>query len=185
MSDNGHHVCPAGLAWGLDNALRRWIQKPRRILEPYVREGMTVLDFGCGPGFFSVELASLVGPSGRVIAADLQKDMLERLRGKVQNTELAQRIVLHQCEADRIGLSLQVDFVLAFYSLHEAQDQEAFFTEVRQLLTEQGRLLVVEPPIHVSKGAFEATLRLARKAGFTIADRPRVPLGRAAILRRD
>ncbi|NTU84989.1 MAG: methyltransferase domain-containing protein, partial [Chloroflexales bacterium] len=86
MTDTNDRVCPAALAGGLDNRLRRWLQNPRPILEPYVHAGMTALDIGCGPGFFTLELAQLVGPSGRVIAVDLQADMLEKVRTKIQGT---------------------------------------------------------------------------------------------------
>ena len=44
----------------LDNFLRRLTHKPQKILSPFIREGMTVLDMGCGPGFFTAELARLV-----------------------------------------------------------------------------------------------------------------------------
>ena len=71
------YVCPAALAGSLDNRIRRWFQNPQKILSPYIKEGMTVLDIGCGPGFFSVEIAHLVGKTGRVIAADLQEGMLQ------------------------------------------------------------------------------------------------------------
>ena len=182
MNDSGNRVCPVALAGGLDNRFRRWLQNPRSLLEPYVREGMTVLDFGCGPGFFTLELARLVGPSGRVIAVDLQAGMLERVRAKVQGTPLEARVVLHQCQPSGIGLSLSVDFALAFYMLHELPDQAAFFADVRQLLPPQGLLLIVEPPFHVARAAFEATLRTAQHAGFTVAARPRVYFSKAALL---
>ena len=90
--------------------------------------------------------------------------------------------MLHRCEPNRIGLSLPVDFALAFYMLHELPDQAAFFTDVRQLLPPQGRLFVVEPPFHVSRAAFETTLRTARRTGFTVAARPRVRFSKAALL---
>jgi ubiquinone/menaquinone biosynthesis C-methylase UbiE len=143
---------------------------------------MTVLDFGCGPGFFTLDLADLVGPSGRVIAADLQPGMLERLRVKARGTALEARIELHQCQPNQIGLSSPVDFALAFYVLHELPDPEAVLSELRSLLTDHGRVLVVEPPLHVTRAAFEATLQVARRAGFRIADRPRLPFNKAVLL---
>lgn len=182
MTDRNDRVCPVALAGGLDNKLRRWIQNPQRILEPYVQEGMTALDFGCGPGFFTLELAHLVGPTGRVIAADLQEGMLEKVRTKIQGTSLEARIVLHQCGPNAIGPCPAVDFALAFYMLHELPDQGAFFTEIRQLLSARGSLFIVEPPLHVSKAAFETTLRTAQDAGFTVAARPRVCFSKAALL---
>ncbi len=183
MSDNNDRVCPVALAGGLDNRLRRWFHNPHRILEPYVREGMTAVDFGCGPGFFTLELANLVGPSGSVIAVDLQPGMLQKVRAKITGTALETRIVLHPCRPNEIGLSQSVDFVLAFYVLHELPNQAAFFTQVRQLLSAQGHLFIVEPPLHVSRTEFETTLRTARDAGFVLVAQPRISFSKAILLK--
>jgi ubiquinone/menaquinone biosynthesis C-methylase UbiE len=53
---------------------------------------MTVLDLGCGPGFFSIAMAQMTGASGRVIAVDLQSGMLQKLNAKIQGTELESAI---------------------------------------------------------------------------------------------
>jgi ubiquinone/menaquinone biosynthesis C-methylase UbiE len=145
---------------------------------------MTVLDVGCGPGFFTIELARLVGPSGRVIACDLQPAMLQKLRAKTEGTDLAGRITLHRCEKDRLGVSEKVDFVLAFYMVHELPDLRAFFEEVASLLKPGGQVFIVEPPLHVSRAAFEETLRKAASAGLTLAASPRLPFNKAAILEK-
>lgn len=184
MSGRSGRVCPVERAGSLDNRIRRWLQNPRKILGPYVREGMTVLDVGCGPGFFSVEMARLVGKSGRVIAADLQEGMLEKLRSKIHGTELEQRITLHKCPQGRIGVSDKVDFVLAFYMLHEIPNQQEFLSEIRSILKLDRLFLIVEPPFHVSKKAFEKTIGKARDAGLTPVERPRVFLSKAVILKR-
>ena len=184
MSGRNNRVCPVERAGNLDNRIRRWVQDPRKILGPYVREGMTVLDIGCGPGFFSVEMAQLVGESGRVIAADLQEGMLERLRNKIQGTELEQRITLHQCPDGGIGVSDKVDFVLAFYMVHEIPNQQEFLAEIQSILKPDGQVLIVEPPFHVSKRAFEETIGKARDGGLTPVERPRVFLSKAVTLRR-
>jgi hypothetical protein len=52
MKEDKNRVCPVELAGSLDNRFRRWIQNPYKILSPYVKEGMKVLDVGCGPRFF-------------------------------------------------------------------------------------------------------------------------------------
>ncbi len=182
MPEHRSPVCPVALAGHLDSRIRRWLQDPRRLLEPYVREGMTALDFGCGPGFFTLDLARLVGASGRVIAVDLQPGMLERVRLKIHGTALGARIVLHQCQPDRLGLSRPIDFVFAFYVIHELPGPAAFFAELRPLISPGGRLLVVEPPLHVSRAAFTATLQVADQAGFRVVSRPRIPFTKAALL---
>jgi len=181
---NRIHVCSVKMAGGLDNKLRKWIQNPVKILKPYIREGMIVMDLGCGPGFFTLEIAKLVGESGRVIAADLQQGMLEKVRNKAHGTMLEKRIVLHQCGSDKIGLTEQVDFVLAFYVVHEFPDQGAMFAEQASLLKPNGRVLVVEPPFHVSRKGFEREIEIARDAGFKVVERPKFCLSSAVLLEK-
>jgi len=71
MGEKNEHVCPVEKAGGLDSGIRKLLQRPKKILGNYVESGMTVLDLGCGPGFFSVEMAEMVGASGKVIAVDM------------------------------------------------------------------------------------------------------------------
>lgn len=179
------HVCPASGSWGLDNRLRRWLQPPRPILEPFVRPGMTALDVGCGPGYFSLELADLVGPAGRVVAADLQQAMLDKVAARLAGTPLAGRVTLHRCAENALGWGGPVDFVLAFYMVHELPDAGPFFAEVAGMLAPAGRLLLVEPPFHVSRAVFQQELDVALSAGLRVLGRPRITLSKAALLGRD
>lgn len=142
------------------------------------------MDLGCGPGFFSIDMAQIVGRSGRVIASDLQEGMLKKLSEKINGTELEDRITLHKCEENKIGVSENVDFVLAFYMVHEVPNQEEFFIEIETILKPNGRVLIVEPPFHVSKTAFEEAVRKARDAGFTDVERPKVFLSKAVIFKK-
>lgn len=183
MNDARTRVCPVENAGALDGKVRRWLQNPRKILAPYVREGMIVLDFGCGPGFFSVELARMVGPAGRVIAADLQEGMLQKLKCKIQGTELEHRITLAQCASDEINVTEHVDFAMAFFVVHEVPDEARLFRQLKPLLKDEGRFLLVEPKLfHVSKAQFDATLGIAETAGFTIHQGARLPLCWSAVL---
>lgn len=177
-----NRVCPVERAGSLDNRLRRLIQNPEKIVAPYLREGMTVMDLGCGPGFFTLEMAKMVGSGGKVIASDLQLGMLERLHEKIKGTPLEQRIILHHCTEDTIGVAEKIDFVLAFYMFHEIAHQEKYLVEVRSLLKPHGRMLIVEPPIHVSRTEFANILEKGRKAGFAVIDRPKVFLSKSALL---
>jgi ubiquinone/menaquinone biosynthesis C-methylase UbiE len=135
---------------------------------------MTVLDLGCGPGVFTTEIAKMVGDSGKVIAADLQEGMLEKVRQKIKGTELEKRILIHKCEGNNTGVSEIVDFVLCFYMIHEVPDVDNLFKELKSILKPNGKIFIVEPKFHVSKKAFEEMIARARNIGFEIMSGPKV-----------
>jgi len=168
MNCGKNRVCPVERAGGLDNKVRRWLQNPQKILSPYIEENMTILDLGCGPGFFSIDIAHMVGKFGRVIAADLQEGMLQKLREKIRGTELEKRITLHKTEENKIGLLERIDFALAFYVVHEIPDQQKLFKELESILRPFGQVLFVEPSFRVSKSAFAESIEKARNDGFDI-----------------
>ncbi len=180
---NRPYVCPAEFACSLDNVFRKMVHKPKKVLGPYIREGMTVLDLGCGPGYFTVELARLVGTGGRVIAADLQPKMLEKMTWKIRRTGLEKRVETHQCQSNKIGFSGKVDFVLAFWMVHEVQDQQRMFEELKSLLNPGGRIWVIEPIMHVTERSFRKMISKIESAGLEIVDRPGVAFSRSVLLR--
>jgi len=184
LTDRNQSVCPVEYAGGLDTRIRRWLQNPKKILGPLVEEGMTVLDVGCGPGFFSIDMAVMVGETGKVVAADLQEGMLQIIRGKIAGTPLEQRIVLHKCEENKLGVTEEIDFALAFYMVHEIPDQLTFYSEIASVLKPGGELLVVEPPVHVSKSAFKDSVSKAQKAGLTHVESPKSFLNKTALLQK-
>jgi len=184
MNDEKHRVCPVERAGHLDSGIRKWFQNPQKILRLYIQEGMTVLDFGCGPGFFSIAIAHMVGTSGKVIASDLQEGMLTKVRDKIYRTELEKRIHLHKCQKARIGWPEKIDFALAFYVIHEVSNREDLFRELASMLKPDGQILIVEPVIHVSKSAFKETVRIAQKAGFTTEAGPKVFFSQTVILKK-
>jgi ubiquinone/menaquinone biosynthesis C-methylase UbiE len=183
MKDDKNRVCPVELAGSLDSKIRRWLQNPQRILSPYIKEGMTVLDVGCGPGFFSIEIAKMVGKSGKVFSADMQEGMLQKIRGKIKGTELEKRIDLVKCEQDKIAVPEKVDFILAFYMVHEVPDKEKFFEQLKNILNENGKFLIVEPKFfHVSKEEFGLTIGKAEKTGFKAAKGPKLAFSFSTLL---
>jgi len=184
MSIRKNRICPVERADSLDTKLRRWTQNPQKILGQYLEEGMTVLDIGCGPGFFTIDMAKMVGKSGRVIAADLQEGMLQKVRDKISGTELEERITLHLCKENGIGITEQVDFVLLFYVVHEVPDKEGLFNEIETILRPGGQVFMVEPPFHVSKKAFEDTIKKANDAGLTVVERAKIFLNKAIVLKK-
>jgi ubiquinone/menaquinone biosynthesis C-methylase UbiE len=178
------HVCPWWYAYSFDNPMRRLLHPPEKLLSAWVRPGMTVLDIGCGIGHFSLGMARMVGPGGRVIAADLQSQALAVVERRARRAGLADRITLQRCEADSCGVAGPVDFALAFWMLHETPSAEAFCRQIAGVLAPGGRLLVVEPAFHVGQGDFDAELAAAARAGLKLIEQPRIRISRAALFGR-
>jgi ubiquinone/menaquinone biosynthesis C-methylase UbiE len=150
-------------------------------------EGMTVLEPGPGMGFFTVELARLVGTSGRVIAVDIQLKMIEGLKRRLAKAGLLGRVEVRlaqpnsMCLADLAGT---VDFALAFAVVHEFPVGHSFFSEAAQVLKANACLLLVEPRGHVSAAQFEAELAESAKAGLSLLECPSIRRSQAALLKK-
>jgi ubiquinone/menaquinone biosynthesis C-methylase UbiE len=179
-------VCPASRAGWLSTSLRRLITDPSRLVDGLVRQGDTVADIGCGPGFFTLPMAKAVGDAGEVLAVDVQPEMLDKVRERASRRRLLDRICLRVCSADGLGLDQggALDFALAFWMVHEVPDRARLFREVHGALRPGGHFLVSEPKGHVDKAAWADTLEDAAAAGFSVTGRPRVAFSRAAVLQR-
>ena len=180
MTDSSR-ICPWWLAPTLDNPIRRLIHNPEKILRGYVESGQTVLDLGCGPGTFTIVMAKMVGDTGKVIAVDLQDEMLQVLREKAAREGLESRIITHKSGPDRINISDKVDFALAFYMVHEVPDVEAFLREIAALLKPKAKLLIVEPRFHVSASSFRRALEAAQRGGLKPISEPKIRFSRSMV----
>ena len=181
-----HRVCPWWLGYLLASPLRRLMHNPRTLLAPYVRQGMTVLEPGPGMGFFTLELARLVGPSGRVVAVDIQPRMIAALRRRAARAGLQGRLDARVTAPHSLGiadLAGAVDLTLALYLVHELPAVEPFFVELAKASKPGAGLLFAEPAGHVKTADFESELESAIHAGFTLAERPAMRRSHAALLR--
>jgi SAM-dependent methyltransferase len=180
-------VCPWWLGYLLASPLRRWFEDPTRLLAPYVRAGMTVLEPGPGMGFFTLELARLVGPQGRVVAPEMQPRMIAGLERRAERAGLADRVEARRVAPDTMGLddlAGAVDFALVYAVVHEMPDAAQFFKEVAAALKSDGSLLLAEPAGHVKPPEFDMELTLAAQAGLKVADRPTVRRSHSALLKK-
>lgn len=178
------HVCPWWMAWTFDNPLRKLFQDPERILENVVREGMTVADIGCGMGYFSVAMATMVGPAGRVFSVDLQEKMLEYLKKRALRARVQDRITTILAQPDDIKTAGPVDLVLVFWMVHEVKDIPRFFGQVAAVLKPGGKVLYAEPRMHVTEKRFQEILGYARKSGFAVSNGPKIGMSRSAVLEK-
>lgn len=183
-----HEVFSASRAGHLDTRFRRIIYRPERLAERYVTPGSCVLDFGCGPGFFTREFAKRVGDTGTVIAVDVQEQMLRILREKMEPEGLMPRIRTHQCTPDALGLPPKldgtVDTAFAIFVVHEVPDPRNLFREISSLLAPGGMFFYSDPPLIVSGREFRANLAEAEKAGLMLMEKRFYFVNRAAVLKK-
>lgn len=168
-------ICPWWLGYFLASPIRRLLENPEKLLGRLIGPGMTVLDVGCAMGFFSLPAARIVGPSGKVIAVDIQPKMISALRRRAKRRGLLDRIDTRVCSGQSLGvddLDGKIDLVLAFYMIHEVPDRDFLMKQLYRVLREKGRMLVVEPKGHVKTAEFAATVALAEQAGLRVIDSP-------------
>lgn len=184
-----HEVFSAEKAGHLDTRLRRFLYRPDRLAEKYVTPGNRVLDFGCGPGFFTREFAKRVGVNGQVFSVDLQEEMLSILRRKLEPEGLLERITTHRCLTDSINLPQDLngtfDAAFTIFVVHEVPDPAKLFREIAALLKPGGTLFYTEPPFIVSGKEFRDNLALAEDAGFRQVGQSWFFVNRASTLQKE
>jgi SAM-dependent methyltransferase len=138
-------------------------------------------------GFFTPELARLVGPNGRVVAVDVQPKMVAGLKRRIAKAGFADRVDARLAPADSLNigdLAGQVDFTLAFALVHEMPGSASFFKQVAEASKAGARMLLAEPAGHVKPELFNAELQDAARAGFQVVGRPTIERCQAALLEK-
>ncbi|NIM15570.1 MAG: methyltransferase domain-containing protein [Candidatus Aminicenantes bacterium] len=188
MADNNsddRHVCPVWVGYLMASPLRRLLENPEKILSPYVKEGMKALDFGCAMGFFSLPLARMVGPTGRVVCVDLQEKMIKSLNKRASRAGLSGIIETRVCPKHSTGLddiSGEIDFALLMAVVHEVTDSEVLFSGIHKSLKQGGKVLIAEPKRHVSRDKFRESISIAQRIGFEVIEHPEIKRSFAVLM---
>ena len=131
-----------------------------------VAEGMTVLDAGCGPGRVTLPLGKEVGPSGKVIAVDLQQGMLDVVQRKAQQEGLAMIEFVQLPLGEGKLAAYQADRAVMAAVLGEITQQAAALQEIFAALKPRGILAIAETIFDPHYQRKAHVLDLAQAAGF-------------------
>ena len=107
-----------------------------------------------------------MGPAGNVQAVDTQPQQLRVAEKRCRRAGVAERVRFIEATAESLELTGPVDFVLAFWMVHEVGERAGFFDQLRAATEPGARVLVAEPMFHVSREQVEAELALAAAHGF-------------------
>jgi ubiquinone/menaquinone biosynthesis C-methylase UbiE len=141
MSHKGE-AYSASRAFFLDNPIRRLIQPPSEIIERLsINPSEVVVDFGCGPGFFTVDLAK---KAKKVVAVDISPEMLKKTELKAKKAGI-KNIEFLQSDGKTLHLGDDsVDKILLVTVYHEVGDSDAVLKEFGRTLNSTGKLAIVE-----------------------------------------
>lgn len=183
-----HEVFSASHASHLDSPFRRFFYRPDRLAERFVKPGDIVLDFGCGPGFFTREFATRCGDTGMVFAVDVHPEMLRILKERRGAEGLMSRIRMHQCAHDSIDLppawNGRIDMAFTIFVVHEVPDPKRLFREIHALLRPGGQVFFTEPLFVVKGNEFRNSLHQAQDVGFELVETTSLFLNHAAVLKK-
>jgi 2-polyprenyl-3-methyl-5-hydroxy-6-metoxy-1,4-benzoquinol methylase len=186
MEDQVERVCPWWMGYLLLFPLRKLGQNPYKILSPYIKKGMNLMDYGSAMGYFSLPMAKMTGNTGAVYCMDIQEKMLESLQRRAKKRGV-DHIIMPRLISDDYNfneLQEKIDFILLFAVVHEVPDKEELFKNLHYCLKTGGRVLFSEPKGHVSLENFNSSLKIAQRAGFKITDETPVPNGLGKILKK-
>jgi 2-polyprenyl-3-methyl-5-hydroxy-6-metoxy-1,4-benzoquinol methylase len=180
------HICPWWLGYTFILPIRKYKHDPLKILAPYIKEGMAIMDYGSAMGYFSIPLAKMTGPKGLVYCVDIQAKMLEKLQKRAVKYGVSDIVKPLQVGINYkpIELTGALDFVLLFAVVHEVPDKTGLFKDIFSMLKPGAKVLFSEPRGHVNMKEFENSISIAKNAGFKTMEEKPLKKGLAVLLQK-
>jgi len=129
------------------------IRNPQRRLKKIpLKEEMVVVDYGCGPGSYTIPAAKLVGPKGKIFAVDIQPLAIKTIKEKATRESLTniEAILVDSYNTGIQGSS--IDLVLLLDTLHMISNCDALFQEIHRLLKQDGLIFMDFGHMKMSRG---------------------------------
>jgi len=144
----GRQIAPTMSASGADWLIRKsreTEEEPRKLMKSLqLRPKQQVCDFGCGNGYYTLQLAQQVGPRGKVFAVDIQQEMLSLLEQRARPRGLKNIEPILATLADPKLPRRQLDLVLMVDVYHELSQPAEILQAIHASLNETGRIAIVE-----------------------------------------
>ena len=138
-------VMGAGGASWLDRSEREMEEAPEKALDALdIRKGSAVADIGAGSGYFTVRLSARVGEAGRVFATDLQPEMLDLLRTRLNERHVTNVTIVQGTVDDPRLPPASIDLALLVDVYHEFSAPQLMLRRIRDALKPDGRLVLLE-----------------------------------------
>jgi SAM-dependent methyltransferase len=172
-----HRIPPWWMGYLFLLPMRKLWEHPRSVLAPWISEGDSVFELGPAMGYFTLDVARMTGPAGRVICTEIQPRMREILESRLRKANLQTRVETRPgkpndpCIDDLTGV---LDFALLHHVIHEVTDPGRVIGRVTAALRPGGRMYLAEPEGHVSRQLFQREVAMALETGLRVIARPRV-----------
>ena len=123
----------------------KW-QNPREIFDQIIfLTDPTVVDMGCGPGYFVIPLLDKIGKQGKIYAVDSDPTMLRRLEENLRSRSDETNVIVTEADVTNTNLPEKCADVILFANvLHDLEDHNAFFDEVKRILKPGGQIIDID-----------------------------------------
>lgn len=134
----------AGAPWLIRESREREEDCSAMLTQLRIKPGMTVCDMGCGNGFYALRMAKLVGNDGRVLAVDIQPQMLRLLQSRAAGAKITNVEPIHGSVVDPKLPAGEVDLILCVDVYHEFSHPQHMLEKMREALAPGGQVVLVE-----------------------------------------
>ncbi len=167
-----HFPAPAFIGYFLDSSLRKRLQPPDKMIQRSgIKQGMHILEIGCGSGAFTTFVARAIGRKGKVYALDIQSGMLKQLEDKLSKPENQDIKNIELIKSNAYDLPFDdnsFDLIYMVTVLPEIPDQNKALQQIKRVLKPGGILAVTEFLPDPDYPLQSTTIKIVKKAGFVL-----------------
>ena len=125
----------------MNKDIKRWLEKDgtRFLKDIGIKEGQTVLDFGCGEGHYAIPAAKVVGRQGKIYALDKDRSALDKLKSMMEESSIKNIVLINENSKVPLGNN-SLDVVLCFDVIHygNKKERKLVYEEIHRVLIKDG-----------------------------------------------